>query len=552
MQIALSDPAGAVYPLDLSAASTHVLQATYVVPIARGSRIDGEWSLTVANYGDYDAWVLQWAMFADRRVFQEDLNGHGTHVAGTAAGNGRTYDGPTLYAGVAPEADLLIVRGTRELGIFATDDIVAGIQWVDATASSLRQPVVLNMSLGGSIGPHDGTGIEDKAVDSVVGPGRVGKAIVVANGNEGDTPMHASGTLAPGGGIPFEVVVPEGEDGVGYTWAYVAVEGTGTPSFGIDHPFPNDFECYTYVYDSTGTGVDPRADCAAIGRLAAGTPIIFELFDTDGASATVGTITWERGDRAHLLSLEWYDTDWYWVIPGEWHLGVRGLTGRWDGWQPDCMPFVSCDTRMTVGSPGSANRAISVGAYNTRTTWTDSRSIRHDVDEEEGALSSFSSRGPTRDGRVKPEITAPGQKIISARSWDRALCPYVHPIYCQVPELGWEDDVSDYLLALQGTSMASPMVAGSVALLLELDPRLDAARIKQILMDTARTDSHTGARPNPEQWGAGKIDVRAAAGVVGVPPRPSATATRQVTPGPTSGPPPLQIFMPHAIKGVAR
>jgi subtilisin family serine protease len=215
---------------------------------------------------------------------------------------------------------------------------------------------------------------------------------------------------------------------------------------------------------------------------------------------------------------------------------------------------VDCDNLMTVGSPAASERAISVGSYNPRVVWTDFRGERHEVDEGLGELSSFSSRGPTRDGRVKPEITAPGQKIISARSNDRALCPYVHPLYCQAPELGWPDDVSYELLALQGTSMATPIVTGAAALLLQMDWRLDAEEIKGILMATARTDGSTGVRPDPDDWGAGKLDVRGAARrveemsaptpVASPSPRPRASPSPSRSPGQRYG-----IFVPVAARG---
>jgi subtilisin family serine protease len=525
LQIALQDPEGGVYPLNLAPDPTWTLQATYLLPVPAGSRIAGDWVLVVRNNSpDAEVYISSWAFFVDRTVFMQDLSGHGTHVAGTAAGNGRVAAGATFYSGVAPEAGLLFVRGERDLDSFATDDVIAGIHWTDQAARVAGLPYALNLSLGGSYGPHDGTEPEDKAIDAVAGEGRPGGAIVVANGNAGDEAMHSEGVLAPGADTLDFVVAPEpGEEGVDSTWAYVALEGTGTPRFGLTYPYPDELTCTTYAYDAGGSAVGPLSDCTAISRLAAGSAILFELTDEAGDSATIGTIVWERGDQAHLLTVEWYSTETYWVMPGDWSLTVSGFRGRWDGWKSGCMPFVACDNAMTVTSPATARAAIAVGAYNTRIWWTDSRGELRRVEEDLGDLASFSSHGPTRDGRVKPELAAPGQKIISARSRDRALCPYVHRLFCEEPELGWPDDVSGELLALQGTSMAAPMVTGAAALLLQLRPDLTAADIKQILTATARTDAATRPQPEPSDWGAGKLDVAGALESIASAPPPRAT-----------------------------
>jgi hypothetical protein len=115
-----------------------------------------------------------------------------------------------------------------------------------------------------------------------------------------------------------------------------------------------------------------------------------------------------------------------------------------------------------------------------------------------GQIASFSSLGPTRDGRIKPDIVAPGLYIISARS---SLVPVS------------DNDPDIYHRVLAGTSMATPQVAGVIALMLQRFPTLQPSEISQMLKTGARLDSFTGLLPSGSPiWGFGKLDARTATG----------------------------------------
>lgn len=118
-----------------------------------------------------------------------DEIGHGTHVAGIAAGNGGGSAG-LKYAGVAPKADLAVVKTT-----FQTDQIVDGIRHIFELAAQRKQPCVVNLSLGGHFGGHDGSSIAERTIDQLSGPGRL---VVVSAGNEGRDPIHAGASLPAG------------------------------------------------------------------------------------------------------------------------------------------------------------------------------------------------------------------------------------------------------------------------------------------------------------------------------------------------------------------
>jgi serine protease AprX len=159
------------------------------------------------------------------------------------------------------------------------------------------------------------------------------------------------------------------------------------------------------------------------------------------------------------------------------------------------------DGPQTIGSPGAAVKAITVGAVaeHTASTIADATSL--------GVYAApFSSRGPTLDGRTKPDISAPGVSILSAMSNVVAVDP--DPIWGGGGEVTLGCGEGCYTVS-SGTSMASPFVAGAVALMLEADGSLttDSAMVRQILADTAQDRGTVGM---DNVFGHGLIDVQAA------------------------------------------
>jgi len=177
--------------------------------------------------------------------------------------------------------------------------------------------------------------------------------------------------------------------------------------------------------------------------------------------------------------------------------------GRFDAWVSNGSATISGgDSAYTIDEPGNAHRVITVGAFTSKTTWPSQGGDQDfSADYTVGAIAYFSSRGPTRDGRTKPDIAAPGAWICAARSADATVFSYLaHPDGEHAIELG--------------TSMAAPHVAGALALLFSLDPDLTADQARGILTSMARADHFTGAVPN-DLWGWGKLDVAQAVANVG-------------------------------------
>lgn len=150
-----------------------------------------------------------------------------------------------------------------------------------------------------------------------------------------------------------------------------------------------------------------------------------------------------------------------------------------------------------------SDNVISVGSYNTKMEYTTLGGVVYGINTalvgNKGALSLFSSHGPTLDGRTKPDVTAPGCLLISATS------KYYADFSSSTCAVKSGDDYYDVNM---GTSMASPVVTGTVALWLQANPNLSPADVRAILNKTARHDNYTGTAEKSDRnsWGAGKID----------------------------------------------
>lgn len=389
-------------------------------------------------------------------VNSSDGCGHGTHVAGIAAGNGaastRTYPAGT-FVGVAPEADLVVVRVFDDECVYLIDDIdlVQAMAFIDRTAAELGRPYVISMSLGTQIGAHDGTELEELAIDTLAGPGKPGKAIVVSAGNDGAEPVHVSGNFGNPGSSDHEITITV-EQSNAFQAAF---------SFWFDGR--DDFRV---VLEGGGL---PSQDLTPLVRLSPLTGSKQLLFVSDRTPAFTLRI-----------------------------VGKEVRNGRFDGWLEGNARFVShVDRTGLVSIPATSRQAITVGAYTTKVQWVDDFGRAWVLrDAELYRAARFTSPGPTRDGRLKPELAAPGQVIASSLSSNAGFGLF--PDTFVLP--GRKQAV------LQGTSMSAPQVAGATALLFGAIPGLDSALAREFVSGSARADEFTGTVPNLI-FGAGKLDI---------------------------------------------
>lgn len=405
-------------------------------------------------------------------IKQRDKSGHGTHVAGTAAGNGQASPALGTYNGMAPAANLIIVKASRENdsdASFLTTDIINAIQFIQQKASELGQPFVINLSLGGQLGPHDGTLPDERVIDALVNGGN-GRAVCVAAGNEGNSSIHARGQVSANGSLVINFNV------------------NGEPHFvDLYQAHADRFLVTVARPDGTTLGpvpYDPNGFTLPNGQASDQYLEIYNANDDKGDADPAN----DQPDIFLIFKPGAPD--------GQWKITLQDADGTpnqvFDAWaEGEGVYFdVLADFSRLVASPGNARGAITVGAFVTRSS---SLTI--------GSTASFSSPGPTADGRLKPEISAPGHYLYSARSTD-ASSPF------GITGAG-NDAPTDsvHYAGLSGTSMATPVASGAVALLLQSNPNLSADQIKSRLITYSVKDIFTGTAEWNSRLGFGKLNI---------------------------------------------
>lgn len=395
------------------------------------------------------------------RVPHKDWKGHGTHVAGIAAGNQNA--GNQQFYGIAPSADLIVVAYKNE-GVTIGQSIQAfdAFNYIVQRANS--RPVAINLSQGMNGGGHSGETILETALNNLARQPNV--IIVKSAGNEQISRSHAGGQITEGQTVTIELLIDTNKhrENTLELW-YDGIDGI---SIAIQPPG-------SFQLPFVAIGEEREFSTLANNHV-----FVSHDLDADETGDTRATIILSSGQVSFIQ-------------PGIWRLLLRGdrvELGRYDIWiertQPRCQfSEVYVDSTRTISIPGTAKRIITVGSYVTRPEEGSS--------SPQGQISSFSSRGPTRYGLQKPEIAAPGEMIISARS-----CQSDYP-----------SNPDEWHTAMPGTSMAAPHVAGAAALILEVRPGLICEQVKQILTRTARGDGFASSAPD-NTWGYGKLDIEAA------------------------------------------
>ncbi|MEY8377997.1 S8 family peptidase [Lachnospiraceae bacterium 56-18] len=397
--------------------------------------------------------ALNQSTLMDRRriVPSEDISGHGTAVAGIAAGNGRNSGG--RYAGAAPRSELLVVKlgNPRQEGFPRTTELMQGIDYVIRKALELRMPVAVNISFGNTYGSHDGTSLLERFIDDLSNIWK--SSICIGSGNEAASAGHTSGVMTPGREEIIQLAVQDSQTAISIQlWK----EYTDIVDISLMTP--------------SGVTVGPLQEILGPQRFAVGGTEILLYYGEPSPYSTAQEI------YIDMLPRETYITGGVWRII----LTPRKIvSGAYELWLPSenvlnkGTGFLFPTDHTTLTIPSTAGRVITVGAYNALTF----------------VYADFSGRGYTRETNlIKPDIVAPGVDVTAAA---------VGGGYAQ----------------FTGTSFATPFVTGGAALLMEWgivrgnDPYLFGEKVKAYFRRGARPLPGFTEYPNP-QVGYGALCVR--------------------------------------------
>ena len=379
-----------------------------------------------------------------------DMAGHGTAVAGVAAGNGRSSD--AVEKGVAPNASLIIVKlghTGSNTSFTRTTEIMRAVKYISDKAQQVNMPVVMNISYGTNNGSHDGNSLFESYIDSVSDRWR--SCICVASGNEGTAGHHYSNFLLQGAVDTVEFSI---SDNIPRLYMTIWKDFVDTMTFEIISP--------------SGRSTGEISPLQRVTRFTLDDVLVAVLY----------------GQPTHYNSLQEIYILFRGVSKpisaGLWSLVVRGndiTGGLFDIWLPTLEEVTQYTSFLrpiilnTITIPATANRVISVGGYNSSLN----------------SIADFSGQGTLRNlNFMKPDLVAPAVNILTTRAgggYDR----------------------------FTGTSVAAPFVTGSAALMMEWgliqgnDPLLYGQRIKAFLWKGAERPSLLTFR-NPV-WGYGALNL---------------------------------------------
>jgi subtilisin family serine protease len=372
-------------------------------------------------------------------AFSTDELGHGTHVAGIAAG------ALAPYTGVAPAATLVIVKTT-----FLDADVAAGVRYLFRVIDEMgARAAVVNLSLGGHLDAHDGTDELSEVIDAHSGPGRI---VCCAAGNEGLAEIHAQATIGQGLVTAIQFEVPE-----------------GTPLSVLNGWYSRTDEIEVAIEDPAGRQT-PFQGPIPVGDSLRQCPV-----DSGTAMITTPGLNPVNGD--HHIHIQLVAAGAGGLRPGVWNLLLRGRTvreGAVDFWSADMtggpgVPFRShVNDQMKIGAPGCASAAVTVGCFASRRFYVSADGLTRTGPFDENILAPDTSPGPLRNGARKPDLVAPGAVVISAFAARSRL-------------RSDGDEVTPIFKADHGSSMSTAMVSGLIALMLQKNPMLTPAEAKQRL-----------------------------------------------------------------------
>ncbi len=468
-----------------------------------------------APYGYGTEWTREELEAGGVNIPQDTLQGHGTPVSGSAVGNGLANG---RHKGVAPKAEIIFVASDLGSANWASS-VADGVQYILEQADALGMPAVINISMGSYLGSHDGKDAAALFIDDLLHQ-RPGRAMAVSAGNSHGT-------------FPYHVRTNVDQD-TSFTWYTTNQNG---PQYNVFN-YPNVyFEIWADAVDFENVefaiGADrPVPSLNYRGRTpfrsvsdVIGQVVVDPLVSTSGN--TLGTVQYyaqERGEQIFMQVLiaspDTLDCLWRFMSTGSgafdvWTLTTYTRTSNVIGpvlAAPLNLPFPTASEypamanyvepdflEHIVDSWACIPDVLTVANYCNEVSYLDYNGVLRTVPGVEEDLSGSSSSGPTRDGRMKPDLAATGDVTFSAG----VLLLIQRVIEFQV---GFKIDPGGMHVRDGGTSQAAPVVAGAAALFLQKCPDATISEVAAAIRASARSDAFTGSTPS-NRWGMGKLDV---------------------------------------------
>ncbi len=463
---------------------------------------------------------------------------HGTHtlgcMAGSYNGNGtgkvvtkveKRVIGPIVtntvtvgtdvanpYYGISTGSDI-----AAGCGILSDPNIIAAVQNVADYAKSESKPAVMNLSLGNILGPHDNSTLINQAM------ARLGKDMIIciAAGNDGDMPISIDRTFTQSN---TEIKTLFGSDD-SFTQA------TGYIDIWSDSSTP--FTVNAIVYDRASGKIlyELPVGGGNEGTVGLGTSDYYPSYNNDAnfdkaysgrsyvamtASKNTATnkrynvlatasLTYSSSNASRNLMLGFKVTG----TPGQ-RIMMTATTNNAGFTNYRASGFDAGTGEYSINDMACGENTIAIGAYTTKDTWgilgTNDKGFVQAYNTDgltNGNVSNFSGYAITPDGRSLPDVCAPGAAIVSSVS-----TYYVERNSDRKMMVGAQEanGRTNYWAAEQGTSMACPIAAGTIALWLEANPSLTVDEVRSILKETATKDEYVNNYVPATQWGAGKLN----------------------------------------------
>lgn len=407
---------------------------------------------------------------------------HGTHVAGIAGGSGAG----TIHRGIAFESQYLFASFLVDEGA-----VLDAWEWMYQKSQTEGKRLVVNMSWGlYHMGTLDGNSLLSQAID---GYSNLGVVFSNSGGNNGNVNFHIKKTFnndsirtriefysySANANMWGQSIHMWGEQGNSFESGLKVCNTSGVLL--VESPFYSTSTTSTYVDSFLVTGIDTiwyNITADDIHPLNNRPQMRLRVKNTNTNLRVLLKSTAVAG-KVH-----------YWNVTE-----LSNDVGNWG------MPFsffssgsINGDNLYGISEPSCSNSLLSVAAYTPQYFTPGGTPVG-------GAIASFSSVGPRYDEVLKPEISAPGVNITSS------ISSYTDNSFTPISPIVFNGRTYPFA-KFSGTSMASPMVAGVVALILEANPYLSAQQVKDIVIQTAREDNFTGVIPTngSPQWGWGKIN----------------------------------------------